>query len=138
MGLEAAFDVDLLSTTTRDTLQLFLLLARLTRSRGDEILGAHVVSMTHRPSDLLVVLWLSRWAAARVSEQEGATEPGEVGDGMGGPGIVPLFETVGDLENAPAILEAILDHPRYAEQLRRRGSVQTVSATLTAPRTVAT
>ena len=72
MGLEAAFDVDLLSATTRDTLQLFLLLARLTRSRGDEILGAHVVSMTHRPSDLLVVLWLSRWAAARVSEQEGA------------------------------------------------------------------
>lgn len=126
MGLEAAFDVDLLSATTRDTLQLFLLLARLTRSRGDEILGAHVVSMTHRPSDLLVVLWLSRWAAARVSEQEGATEPGEVGDGMGGSGIVPLFETVDDLENAPAILEAILDHPGYAEQLRRRGSVQTV------------
>lgn len=128
MGLEALFDMDSVSALTRDTLQLFLLLARLTRSRGEEILGAHVVSMTHQPSDLLVVLWLSRWAAARLTEPAGATglEAGEAGDGMGGPGIVPLFETVDDLEHAPTILEAILDHPDYAEQLRRRGCVQTV------------
>jgi phosphoenolpyruvate carboxylase len=126
MGQFAEIDTASLSDTARDTLELFELLARSTRIYGEEILGAHVISMTHEPSDVLVVLWLSRWAMARLGDAAGAAAPGEVGDGLGGPGIVPLFETVDDLARAPQTLGAILDHPGYAEQLRRRGSVQTV------------
>lgn len=126
------FDQTTLSPESQDMLQLFLLLANRTRDCGEEILGAHVISMTHQASDVLMVLWLSRWAMTQVSQTPagaGGTghEPGgEIGDGLGGPGIVPLFETVSDLEHAPQILGAMLDHPEYAAQLHRRGSVQTV------------
>lgn len=130
MGQVDAFDPAALSPSTQDMLQLFLLLARRTRTYGEEILGAHVISMTHQASDALMVLWLSRWAAAQIGDQIGSQPgdqaAGEIGDGMGGPGIVPLFETVDDLEHAQQILAAMLDHPEYAEQLRQRGSVQTV------------
>lgn len=128
MGTVSGFDREALSATTRDTLDLFLQLARAMRQYGEEILGAHVVSMTHQPSDVLVVLWLSRWATAQVIEEDGAIDPvaGEIGAGLGGAGLVPLFETVDDLEHAPATLGAMLDHPGYAEQLRQRGNVQTV------------
>ena len=128
MGLREPFAMDNLSATVRDHLELFLLLARATRRWGEEILGAHVISMTHEPSDVLVVLWLSRWATTRINDEAGIADslPDEVGDGIGGGGIVPLFETIDDLDRAPATLAAILDHPVYAEQLKRRGAIQMV------------
>lgn len=40
--------------------------------------------------------------------------------------IVPLFETIGDLSNAPGIMEALYSIPAYQEHLRRRGNKQTI------------
>lgn len=40
--------------------------------------------------------------------------------------IVPLFETIEDLANAPAIMEALYSVDSYKEHLRRRGSKQTI------------
>ena len=36
-------------------------------------------------------------------------------------GVVPLFETIDDLARAPAILAELLDDPRLAGVLERRG-----------------
>ena len=55
-------------------------------------LGGHVVSMTREPSDLLTVLWLWKW-----SEQ---TDGGDPRDAELRLPVVPLFETIGDLERA--------------------------------------
>ena len=106
-----------LSDQTRETLGLFRLLARTARLYGPEVLGGHIISLTHHPSDVLSVLWLTEWAAL---EEEGG-EPG-----VGSAGIIPLFETIDDLRRAPSTLEAILAHPAYAENLSRQNSVQTV------------
>lgn len=117
MPFERPLDEEALSPMTRETLALFRLLVRTDRSYGAEVLGGHVVSMTHQPSDLLVVLWLARWAAADAG--------GEGGLGIGPAGIVPLYETIDDLERAAQIQEALFIHPAYRELLAERGQVQT-------------
>lgn len=40
--------------------------------------------------------------------------------------IVPLFETIEDLSNAPKVMEALYAIPAYREHLQRRGNKQTI------------
>lgn len=40
--------------------------------------------------------------------------------------IVPLFETITDLKNAPKVMEQLYTNPIYMSHLRSRGSVQTI------------
>ncbi len=40
--------------------------------------------------------------------------------------IVPLFETIGDLERAPIVLEALIQLPAYRDHIRRRGEVHEI------------
>lgn len=72
------------------------------RQHGRGGLGALIISMTRSLSDLLVVYLLAREAGLA----------GKHGDGLACllP-VVPLFETLDDLERSPAILAAFLDHP---------------------------
>jgi phosphoenolpyruvate carboxylase len=97
---------------TRDTAEtwaLFRLIACTRRIYGDELLGPFVISMTRGPADLLTVLLLARWAGCA--------------DGLS---IVPLFETVDDLEAAPRILSALFTHPVYRQHLATCGNEQMV------------
>jgi phosphoenolpyruvate carboxylase len=75
-------------------------------------LGALIVSMTRSVEDLLVVYLLAREA--------GLAE--WTGDGLALPlPVVPLFETMRDLEGAPEILAEFLDHPVTRRVLARSG-----------------
>jgi phosphoenolpyruvate carboxylase len=105
-----------LSDDARETVALFDLLAGVCGRSGPGSLGAHVISMTRRPSDVLAVLWLSRWAAARA---------GLPGDRLPVP-IAPLFETIDDLASAPETLDLLLSHPAYREELDALGGRQMV------------
>ncbi len=107
---------DGLSDDARETVALFDLLADVCRRSGPGSLGAHVVSMTRRPSDVLAVLWLSRWAAARAGLPEGRLPVP----------IAPLFETIDDLASAPDTLNLLLSHPAYREELDAQGGRQMV------------
>jgi phosphoenolpyruvate carboxylase len=40
--------------------------------------------------------------------------------------IVPLFETVDDLENAASVMKKLYEHPGYREHLRRQKNTQTI------------
>ncbi|EPR74875.1 Phosphoenolpyruvate carboxylase [Winogradskyella psychrotolerans RS-3] len=40
--------------------------------------------------------------------------------------IGPLFETITDLENAPAVMEELYSNPEYAKHLKSRGNKQTI------------
>jgi phosphoenolpyruvate carboxylase len=65
-----------------------------------DALGAYVISMAARPSDVLAVRAL----------QEGA--------GLATPlRVVPLFETVDDLQQAAAVVDALLSLPWYRERV---------------------
>lgn len=65
-----------------------------------DALGAYVISMAKAPSDVLAVMLLQREA--------GVAKPMRV---------VPLFETLQDLEQARATMEALLEVPWYKRQV---------------------
>jgi phosphoenolpyruvate carboxylase len=69
---------------------------------GTEGLGSLIISMTRSLSDLLVVYLLAR--------EVGLSRLGKEGLECVLP-VVPLFETIDDLKNAPEILGAFLSHP---------------------------
>lgn len=99
-----------LSDQARETLSLFQCLARVYREQGSERLGGHVVSMTHEPSDILAVLWFWKWAWKGLAEKNFAEVPYLP--------IVPLFETILDLQRGPEILDQLLKIPDYARYIR--------------------
>ena len=108
-----SLDPDKLSESPRQTWELFLLLERASANFGRESLGALVISMTHRPSDALTMLWLTRAAAARCGGEPTLRLP-----------VTPLFETIDDLRHAGETLAALLDTPAYAQHVHASGGVQ--------------
>ena len=105
-----------LGADARETVQLFSVLAQASAHLGEEALGGYVISMTHSLSDVLAVLWLC----------QAGTLCGAAGEKGLAVDIIPLFETIKDLENAPQILTDMLDDPAYREHLSRRNNTQTV------------
>jgi len=80
------------SPATRAVLDPLALTARAEAAFGPECLGLYIISMTAAVSDLLEAELLQRLT--------GATRP-----------IAPLFETLDDLQRAPAVLEAYFALP---------------------------
>ena len=73
---------------------------RVIAEQGSEGLGAYVISMARAPSDVLAVMLLQKIA--------GVTEPMRV---------VPLFETLDDLDRAEATMQALMALPFYRERV---------------------
>jgi phosphoenolpyruvate carboxylase len=94
---------------TAETWALFRLINRVSTVYGPELLGPFIISMTRGPDDMLSVLLLARWAGADA-----------------GLGIVPLFETVDDLDAAPRILGELFALPAYRQHLASAGNEQMV------------
>ena len=77
-------------------------LAKRLARHGNDGVGSLIVSMTRGVADLLTVYLLAREAGLMEMSDEGLRCPLPV---------VPLFETMDDLENAPGIVEEFLSHP---------------------------
>lgn len=69
---------------------------------GTEGVGPLIVSMTRSCSDLLTVYLLARETGLLVYDEQGVRSLLKV---------VPLFETIEDLQRAPEIMRQFLDHP---------------------------
>jgi phosphoenolpyruvate carboxylase len=85
---------------TTETWALFRLIQRAQSVYGRELLGPFIISMTRGPADVLTVLLLAQWAGCAA-----------------GLSIVPLFETLDDLDAAPRILSELFALEVYREQL---------------------
>ncbi|MBK1883313.1 phosphoenolpyruvate carboxylase [Luteolibacter pohnpeiensis] len=85
-----------------DVLDTYRVFVRHRKSWGSDGLGSLIISMTRQLSDLLGVYLLAREAGLMDLTEEGLVCPLQV---------VPLFETMDDLDRSPGILEAFLDHP---------------------------
>ena len=83
-------------------LSTYRVLSQHIAAHGAGALGALIVSMTRHTADLLAVYLLAREAGLLEIPGPDARCPLPV---------VPLFETIDDLENAPHILNAFLQHP---------------------------
>ena len=80
-------------------------------ANGTAGIGSLIVSMTRSVSDLLVVYLLAKEAGLLTREDDvvRCLLP-----------VVPLFETIDDLERSPDILRAFLEHPITQRTLRAR------------------
>ncbi|MEJ2175080.1 MAG: phosphoenolpyruvate carboxylase [bacterium] len=108
-------EFDELPGEAAETLDLFRLVAA-TRGRLDrEAVGAFVLSMTESAADVLGVYLLAKWGGL-FSDAEGIESCTLA--------VVPLFETIEDLRQAPAILKELHAVPVVRRSLRRHGGVQ--------------
>ncbi len=91
-----------LATEAAETLATFNVLADHTKRFSNKALGPLIISMTRGLSDLLAVYLLARESGLAIWTANGlvSTIP-----------VVPLFETIEDLRNSPAILDDFLAHP---------------------------
>lgn len=82
-----------------------------------ESLGSYIISMTHTRSHLLEVLLMLKevglwhWNGGKVQSTLD---------------VVPLFETIEDLEHAPVLMTALFDDPVFSAQIAARGQFQEV------------
>ena len=96
-----------LSADARVVLDPLRLAVRAQAEYGQDSLGIYIISMTNEVSDVLEVQLLQALAGVRLP-------------------IAPLFETLDDLQRAPAILAALYANQAYAAELARCGGHQHV------------
>ena len=92
---------------TSDVLGSLRVAKRAIELYGTEAVGVYVISMTHDLSDVIEVLVLLHLVGVMLD-------------------IAPLFETLGDLEAAPAILEQMFNCAPYRAHLAARRDHQTI------------
>jgi phosphoenolpyruvate carboxylase len=100
-----------------ETLGMFQLVRDLRAEIDREAVGAFVLSMTRSVSDVLGAYLLAKTAGlyADAAGTESCTLP-----------IVPLFETIEDLQRAPAIMRELLSVPLVRRSVRAQSGVQEV------------
>ncbi|HKN57500.1 MAG TPA: phosphoenolpyruvate carboxylase [Gemmatimonadaceae bacterium] len=106
-----------LSDDTRRVVDTFEAILTIQEEAGEAAACTYIVSMTRSVDDLLKVLLLAREAG--LVNLTGKKPMSRLD-------IVPLFETLEDLENAPNIVRSLLDDPIYRRQLEARGRRQEV------------
>jgi len=111
-GERALADGD--SESWNATIAVFRALSEARRRYGNDALGPFIISMTRSDADVLTVLALAR--------------AGGVVDASGGVAldVAPLFETIDDLQRAPAVLSALFSDAVYMRHLSARGQRQIV------------
>jgi phosphoenolpyruvate carboxylase len=116
-GLTAEVPWPALPADTAETLGMFALIRRLREDIDREAFGTFVLSMTRSVSDILGAYLLAKTARlfADAAAVESCTLP-----------IVPLFETIEDLQRAPAIMKELLNIPLVRRSVRAQGGIQEV------------
>ncbi|MFO7628502.1 MAG: phosphoenolpyruvate carboxylase [Prochlorococcaceae cyanobacterium] len=94
------------SAATAETFAVFRMLQRLQQEFGPGICRTYVISMSHTVSDLLEVLLLAK--------EVGLVDPQNLRSDLL---VVPLFETVEDLQGAPGVMDRLFREPTYRELL---------------------
>ena len=101
-------EIDRLSDSAKEVFETFVLLANSYQKQDEDAIGCYIISMTHSSLDVLTVLWLwkTAWCQLHGSLEDLPHLP-----------IVPLFETISDLQNASAILDEFLSNEAYQDYL---------------------
>jgi phosphoenolpyruvate carboxylase len=97
------------SDTTRRVIATWRMIAKAHRQYGRVVIDSAIASMSTSPSDLLTMLLFAKEAGVR-----------------GHIDLVPLFETIDDLQAAPGIMETLFTNPEYRRHLEARGMRQQI------------
>lgn len=105
------------SEATQRELDLFTQAAQSVRHFGEEMIPHQIISMATSVSDILEPMVLLKEVG--LIRAAGDTPTGSVD-------IIPLFETIDDLEAGAGILRELWDLPLYRAYLAQRGDIQEV------------
>ncbi len=106
-----------LTPETRETLEVFEVMARLRAEIGPGCFGQYVISMTHAASHVMEVMLLARLAGLAGRDRQGWFCEIE---------ISPLFETIEDLGHIDGVMSTLFDNPTYSALLKASGNRQEV------------
>jgi phosphoenolpyruvate carboxylase len=123
-----------LSAQTASVLETFRVVAEVKRGCSPEAVRQYVISGAETVEDVLAVVRLARLSGVK---PEGAGDtpgldpglpPQRRGPVAGDPGLmpVPLFESIGDLRNAPAVCRELWNRPDYRRLLASWGDWQEI------------
>jgi phosphoenolpyruvate carboxylase len=108
---------DALRTGAQNVAETFEVMREIQDELGQAAADTYIVSMTTEPDDLLRVLLFA--TDAKLCDLT-ANPPVSRLD------VVPLFETLDDLQRAPGIMRALFKDPVYTRQLTARGQRQEI------------
>ena len=99
-----------LSPQTTEVLDTFRAVAELKRTYAPESIRQYVISGATSAEDVLHVLWLARLGGVKVEADEATQDPGLQ--------PVPLFESIEDLQNSPAVMRELWTSEVYQPLLK--------------------
>jgi phosphoenolpyruvate carboxylase len=105
-----------LSAPSADVIDTFRAIAELKASSTPEAIRHYVISGASSTEDVLNVIWLARLGGVRV--EGNGPDPGLM--------PVPLFESIEDLRNAPAICRELWQSPSYRQLLESWNNTQEI------------
>ncbi len=105
-----------LSEPTEEILNVFRLIRTL-KELDENAFGCYIISMTHGVSDMLEVILLAKETGLWNMKKGKVTSDIDV---------VPLFETIEDLDMSAGQMEKILTHPIYKKQVAARDNFQEI------------
>ena len=105
-----------LSPAASELVNLFKLIAEQ-KVKNPEAIKAYIISMTHSCSDMLEVLLLMKESGLR--KKVGESWKSNLN-------VVPLFETIDDLEHSKSLLEEFLTNRVYKDHLASMGNFQEI------------
>lgn len=105
-----------LEKSTEEIIEVFRLINSLL-ALDENSFGSYIISMTHGVSDMLEVVLLAKETGLWRFEN------GKVKSKID---VVPLFETIEDLEKSASQMKTILTNPIYREQVKARNNFQEI------------
>ncbi|MGI9035832.1 MAG: phosphoenolpyruvate carboxylase [Pyrinomonadaceae bacterium] len=113
LDVKKAVDVEKLENElAKDTLETVAAVKTIQRKNGAAACQRYIISHCQNTLNVIEVVGLFTLGGWKIDELS--------------VDIVPLFETIADLENAAGVLKQLYENPIYREHLRRRGDVQTI------------
>ncbi|MCC5915193.1 MAG: phosphoenolpyruvate carboxylase [Balneolaceae bacterium] len=105
-----------LSKPTEEIIEVFRLIGTI-RELDERAFGSYIISMTHGVSDMLEVVLLAKetglWKLRNGSVESDLD-------------VVPLFETIEDLDQSAGQMEEMIKNPLYKKQIAARGNFQEI------------
>ncbi len=105
------------SASCRNVLDVFYVIRRARTELSELTITAYVISMTHGISDVLEVLLLCKEAGLLRVTADGMESDLDV---------VPLFETIQDLNSCGELMFTLIQNPQYRNHLKARHDLQEV------------
>ena len=102
----------LIDSVHKDTLKVVGTIKDIQKANGEEGCNRYIISQCNSALNVIEVFGLFLMGGWKIEELT--------------VDIVPLFETVDDLQAAAEIMKTLYEHPLYSQHLQRRGNKQTI------------